>query len=178
MSSSSPTPPPPDDGDAPADYGWHLGVLVRAYQSSVTAALEDVPHRLRGYWTLREVARGTQPTQLALATHLGIDKTVMTYLIDDLAKEGLVDRRPLPSDRRVRKIVATAEGELLLAAVARRVHTAEESVLGALDSRECAAFRTLLRKVACTAQAVDQEVDPCRSADAFTGEDPPADTTQ
>ena len=175
MSSYAPLPRPLDDEDA--DFGWHLGVLVRAYQSSVTAALGDVPHRLRGYRVLREVTRGAQPTQLALATHLGIDKSVMTYLIDDLAEEGLVDRRPIPTDRRVRKIVATAEGELLLAAVDRRVHTAEESVLGALDSRECAVFRTLLRKVACTAQAVDQEVDPCRSADAFTGEDPPVDTT-
>ncbi|MDV7353692.1 hypothetical protein R4282_11810 [Rhodococcus oxybenzonivorans] len=138
MISPSPAPRPLDDEDANADFGWHLGALARADQSSVTAALGDVPHRL----------------------------------------QGLVDRRPIPTDRRVRKIVATAEGEWLLAAVARRVHTAEESVLGALDSRECAAFRTLLRKVACTAQAVDQEVDPCRSADAFTGEDPPVDTTR
>lgn len=54
--------------------------------------------------------RGDQQNQLALATYMGIDRTVMTYVIDDLVTAGLVERRPNPADRHRRKIVAAARG--------------------------------------------------------------------
>ena len=74
-------------GTEPAeDLGWALGSLLRSYRERIGPLLEDVPHGPRGYQTLCEVIRGEQPSQLALATHLGIDRTVMTYLVDDLEK--------------------------------------------------------------------------------------------
>ncbi|MFK0044612.1 MarR family transcriptional regulator [Streptomyces sp. NPDC090741] len=54
-----------------------------------------------------------------MATYLGIDRTVMTYLIDDLVTAGLVERRLNPADRRQRKIV-TAPGVDALRMSARR----------------------------------------------------------
>jgi len=45
-------------------------------------------------------ARGNARNQLALAQQLGVDRTVMTYLIDDLERAGYVERRPDPADRR------------------------------------------------------------------------------
>ena len=38
----------------------------------------------------------------------------MTYLLDDLEKAGLIERRPDPADRRARRIAATASGRRLL----------------------------------------------------------------
>jgi len=46
------------------------------------------PHGARGYETMREVLKGGEPNQLWLANHLGIVRTVMTYLLDDLAEAG------------------------------------------------------------------------------------------
>ena len=74
-------------------FGWSLAVLLRTYRERVSEALGAFPHGTRGYETLAEVLRGTRPSQLALANHLGIDRTVMTYLIDDLEQDGLVERR-------------------------------------------------------------------------------------
>jgi DNA-binding MarR family transcriptional regulator len=65
---------------------------------------------------LSAAAHGTVGSQLALALHLGVDRTVMTYLLDDLEAAGLIERRPDPADRRARQVVATRQGTKLLAA--------------------------------------------------------------
>jgi MarR family transcriptional regulator for hemolysin len=141
--------------------GWALGVLLRAYHGSVMTVLGDLPHGPRGYHTLAAVVRGEQPSQLALAAHLGIDRTVMTYLIDDLVTAGLVERQLNPADRRQRRIVATDLGLRTLADLERRVRAAEDHVLSGLAPGEREAFRELLHRVACEARHIDPATDPC-----------------
>ncbi|MFI5067638.1 MAG: MarR family winged helix-turn-helix transcriptional regulator [Streptosporangiales bacterium] len=131
------------------DFGLSLGVLLRAYHAMVASVLEHVPQGPRGYQTLAAVARGDQPSQLALAGCLGIDRTVMTYLIDDLVAAGLVERQLNPADRRQRKIVATPRGISILEDAERAVREAEDRLLGALDRDQRADFRALLRRAAC-----------------------------
>ncbi|MCW6004138.1 MarR family winged helix-turn-helix transcriptional regulator [Micromonospora sp. CPCC 205371] len=152
--------------------GWALGVLLRAYHGSVVTVLGDLPHGPRGYHTLAAVVEGDRPSQLALATHLGIDRTVMTYLIDDLVKAGLVERQLNPADRRQRRIVATDLGLRTLADLERRVRAAEDHVLSALAPAERQAFRELLHRVACEARHIDPATDPCDVAVEMLGEKP------
>jgi DNA-binding MarR family transcriptional regulator len=154
---------------AEEDFGWHLGVLLRAYHCEVAAVLADLPHVTRGYQVLAEVVHGDQPTQLALAAHLGVDRTVMTYVIDDMAAAGLVERRQSPVDRRARKVVGTAQGEQVLALLERGVRAAEERVLGTLDPAEREAFRALLRRVACAVHETGAAVDACQVAQDVLG---------
>jgi MarR family transcriptional regulator, transcriptional regulator for hemolysin len=52
-------------------------------------------------------------SQAALAARLGIDRTVMTYLLDDLVTAGLVERRQDPGDRRTRSVAATEHGRAI-----------------------------------------------------------------
>ncbi|MCQ9162752.1 MarR family winged helix-turn-helix transcriptional regulator [Arthrobacter sp. STN4] len=133
------------------DFGWTLGVLVRNYQNSSAAVMGGFPHGARGYQVLVAVVGGELPNQLALAQHLGIDRTVMTYLIDDFVKAGLVERRLNPADRRARLVVATARGAEVLAELQRSMGQVEDVVLAALEDDERKLFRTLLRRVACQA---------------------------
>jgi DNA-binding MarR family transcriptional regulator len=132
----------------PEDLGAALGLLLRAYAEAVTPALGDLPHGSRGYQTMCEVVHGRQPSQAALAARLGIDRTMMTYLIDDLVEAGLVERRPNPDDRRQRRIVATDRGRGTLEELCGRVRAAEDAALGALGDEERAVFRRLLFKAA------------------------------
>ncbi len=134
------------DGGRTDEFGPALLTLGRAYLGFVVEILDGVPHGPRGYHTLGAVIRGDHPSQLALATGLGIDRTVMTYLLDDLVAAGLVERQLNPTDRRQRKIVATALGIQAMAHLNRRVCQAEDELLGALDDEERDAFRTLLRR--------------------------------
>jgi DNA-binding MarR family transcriptional regulator len=134
--------------DLKDDFGFALVRLSRAYTARVANALtEGLPHGPRGYQTLTAVVQGEQPNQMALAGQLGIDRTVMTYVIDDLVAAGLVERQLNPDDRRQRKIVATAKGVQTLAQLRREVEQAEADVLAVLDEGERSVFRELLAKI-------------------------------
>jgi DNA-binding MarR family transcriptional regulator len=144
------------------DLGWALGVVFRSYVSAANAALADLPGGPRGYQVLAAATRGEPGSQLELAQHLGIDRTVMTYLLDDLAGAGLIERRPDPADRRARRIAATAQGRDLLGVLDRRLRAAEHQVLAGLASEDHRrVFRALLRQVATHASALDPVPPAC-----------------
>lgn len=154
------------------DLGWGLGVVFRAYVTAAHAAVADLPGGPRGYQVLSAAAHGTVSSQLALAQHLGIDRTVMTYLLDDLESAGLIERRPDPADRRARHVVATEKGAELLVTLDRRLESVEAHLLGPLaeDARET--FRSQVRLIATRLEALDPLDDPCALAENLDAELP------
>ncbi|MBD7919981.1 winged helix-turn-helix transcriptional regulator [Cellulomonas sp. Sa3CUA2] len=133
------------------DLGWQLGTLLARWREGVADALEGIPAGPRGYHLLQVAAHAAAPpTQAALASHLGIDRTVMTYLLDDLCDAGLVERCPDPADRRVRRIAATDAGRSALADVEGRMTAAEAEVLRGLSAGERDTLRTLLARTTGT----------------------------
>ena len=153
--------------------GWSLGVVLRAYEATVRSTVDELPHGHRGYRVLAEVVHGEQPSQLALAAHLGIDRTVMTYVIDDLVAADLVQRQPNPADRRQRRIVATATGRRVLRRLERRVRAAEDQVLGSLDAGRREVLCSMLQQVACDVRGVGDGRDVCEVAQDWVGDPPP-----
>jgi DNA-binding MarR family transcriptional regulator len=146
---------PPEYCALSEDLGWALGALSRSYVKAVAATFAEVPGGPRGYQVLAAAARDEHGSQLALAQHLGVDRTVMTYLLDSLAEVGLIERRPDPADRRARRIVATTHGRALLDELGGRLREAEDQVLAGLDEAEDRqAFRTLLQRLAVHAATV------------------------
>ncbi|MGI5243721.1 MarR family winged helix-turn-helix transcriptional regulator [Dactylosporangium sp. CA-139066] len=150
--------------DLQSDLGWALGVLLRGYAKGAQSAIADVPGGPRGYQVLTSAVDGTPCTQLALANKLGIDRTVMTYLLDDLEKAGVIERQPDPADRRARRIIATEAGRATLCQLQRKLRHVEEMVLGALPEEQRAVFRSLLRTVAVSLD----ERDPLDNDNACT----------
>ncbi|PIM67746.1 transcriptional regulator [Streptomyces sp. JV178] len=92
------------------------------------------------------------PTQLELAGQVGLDRTVMTYLLDDLEGLGLLSRRPNPRDRRARHVILSDEGRSQLQRMRTDVAAAEAQLLVELSDEQRAQFRDLLTRVALTAQ--------------------------
>ena len=155
------------------DLGWGLGTVFRAYVNAAHAAVADLPGGPRGYQVLSAAAQGTVGSQLALAQHLGVDRTVMTYLLDDLEAVGLIDeRRPDPADRRARRIVATRKATKLLAALDERLQTAEARLSSPLDPTARESFRAQVRVLATQAEAVDPLESPCDLEDVVDAEVP------
>jgi DNA-binding MarR family transcriptional regulator len=166
-------------GDAPScddaladDLGWGLGMVFRAYVKAAHAAVADLPGGPRGYQVLAAAAQGTVGSQLALAQHLGIDRTVMTYLLDDLEAAGLIERRPDPADRRARRVVATQLGTELLATLNDRLRAAEAHLLAPLDQEAGETFRGEVRLLATQVEALDPLESPCELADEVDAELP------
>jgi DNA-binding MarR family transcriptional regulator len=121
---------------------------------AAAAAAETLPGGSRAYLVLMALAatEDQPPTQLELAGRVGLDRTVMTYLLDDLEGLGLLSRRPNPKDRRSRHVVLTPEGRSQLQRVRTDLAAAESRLLGDLSDRQQAEFRELLAQVALTAQ--------------------------
>ncbi|MFL0410917.1 MarR family winged helix-turn-helix transcriptional regulator [Microbacterium paludicola] len=112
--------------------GWSLTALLREWKARVSAVAEDLPHGERSYQVLAMSAHEEPPTQGALAARLGIDRTVMTYVLDELERAGLIERRLDPADRRARRIVVTEAGRGVLDELDEHVAEAEAELLSGL----------------------------------------------
>jgi DNA-binding MarR family transcriptional regulator len=143
------------------DLGWGLAVVFRAYVKAADAATAGIPGTHRGYQVLRAAAHDNPGSQAALAQRLNIDRTVMTYLLDDLESAGLVSRQPDPSDRRSRRVVATPHGAAVLADLDTRFRHAEQHLLAGLAPDAQAAFRILLRDLAAHVNDLDPVPTAC-----------------
>jgi DNA-binding MarR family transcriptional regulator len=162
-----------DDRSALAgDLGWSLGTVFRRYLDASRIALADVPGGPRGFQVLAAVARDQAGTQLALARHLGIDRTVMTYLLDDLERAGLVQRVPDPQDRRARRVRATAAGEVLLADLVERRAQVEADLLSGLPDAEREALRSTLGWLALRLDSSASAGGACAAAEELDGGGP------
>ena len=115
---------------------------------AANAAFTDVPGGPRGYQVLATAARSEPGSQQELAHHLGVDRTVMTYLLDDLERARLIERHADPADRRARRIAPTERGRALLSDLDQRLGAAEEHVLAGLTAPDRQAFRALLCQAA------------------------------
>jgi DNA-binding MarR family transcriptional regulator len=166
----------PVAGPAPGqdtDLGWSLAVVLRRWHERVEAVLDGVPHGSRGYHVLTAVSLDEPPTQAALAERLLIDRSVMTYLLDDLEEADLVRRRVDPGDRRVRRVCATAHGREILASISERVRGVEEEVLAGLDAPARELFRQIAQRAAVAIQESSPTTDPCAAVRQVVGPDDP-----
>ena len=153
---------PAAGGALDTDLGWTLGVVFRAYVKAANTLFRDLPGGPRGYQVLAAAIEESPGGQGALAQRLGIDKAVMTYLVDDLEEAGLVRRRADPADRRNKRIAATERGRATWEATKVRIDHAEEHILATLDPGDRAVFRDLLRRLAVRAQSMDPVADTCQ----------------
>jgi DNA-binding MarR family transcriptional regulator len=87
-------------------------------------------------------------SQQEVARRLGVDRTTMVDLIDELENKGLVQRRQDPADRRRNVVALTPAGTATLAGASRATREAERRFLGSLAAPQAAAFREALRAVA------------------------------
>ncbi|MEV4252276.1 MarR family transcriptional regulator [Spirillospora sp. NPDC049652] len=108
-------------------------VRRRAATLGLTAAQATALREMTGPMTMRE-----------LAERMSCEPSNATFVIDRLEKQGLVERRAHPTDRRAKHLVLTAEGtasrERLLELLA------EDSPLGALTAAQQRALQDLLQR--------------------------------
>jgi DNA-binding MarR family transcriptional regulator len=79
----------------------------------------------------------------ALAETFACDASNVTWMVDQLEERGLVERRTLRNDRRVKTVALTALGEKSKAELLRRVYTPPDDLL-ALPHRDLVALRDAL----------------------------------
>lgn len=84
--------------------------------------------------------------QQELGAAIGIDRTTMVSLIDQLESAGLAKRRPSARDRRAREIAITPKGRRFLQRARRLLSQVEDEVLAGLGAEERRELLKLLRR--------------------------------
>jgi len=85
--------------------------------------------------------------QNALAARLGVDRSHVTLLVEELAARGLIERRLNEADRRVRLLHLTSKGEKLFAQVLPANVAASKRILEPLAPHERKLFVDMLLRV-------------------------------
>jgi DNA-binding MarR family transcriptional regulator len=114
---------------------------VRAADALATVGLTPPLFALLNVVGAREGA-----IQQELGAALGIDRTTMVALVDQLESAGLATRRPSPGDRRAREITITPKGRRTLARAKTLLTQAEDEVLEGLRAKERRELVALLRR--------------------------------
>jgi DNA-binding MarR family transcriptional regulator len=120
--------------------------LWRASHTRIAEALATVGLTPALFGLLNALGAREGAIQQELGAAMGIDRSTMVLLIDQLEAAGLAERRPCPTDRRAREVAITPKGRRALErgrAMARQV---EDEVLGGLTEEERHELLTLMRR--------------------------------
>lgn len=128
-----------------------LGHLLKQaylqFTGLTSAALEPLGITALEWAALLRFDEEPSLSQAGLARLLGIDRTTMVALIDQLEEKGLVQRRPHRDDRRKNAIELTADGRNVKKRAAQLVDGCERQFLAALTKSDAQQLKTALLAV-------------------------------
>lgn len=129
-------------------------VLSRAYTAVSRQVEADIAsHELSpGEFAILEVLYHKGPLLLGeVQRKILVSSGGVTYLVDRLAKQGLVERRDCPEDRRARYASLTSSGKALMDRIFPRHAEAVAAAVSGLDEEERDTAIRLLKKLGLSA---------------------------
>ena len=137
--------------DAASDLEALVGYnLKRAYvlvQEDFRRTLGEAGPSARVFAALSLTVQSPGITQSELARNLGIERSALVAIVDDLEARGFLQRTTVPSDRRVQALMPTPRGNAAYAEAKRAVEAHEERILAPLSHEERMTLVRLLRKL-------------------------------
>jgi DNA-binding MarR family transcriptional regulator len=144
--------PRKSDGPIPADQApssigfllSQVGIYAARQFAQRLSALDLHPPLFR---VLNMVDAAEGLSQQAIGEAIQAPASRMVAIVDELEQRGLIERRPDPSDRRVRALFLTAEGRKLLARARRIAQEHEEEITRGLGAADRELLVALLQKI-------------------------------
>ncbi len=134
-----------DYGVLPGLIGYQLRrAQLAAFQHFAAATGGMTPGRF-GVLTLIAANPGLSQSDLAAA--LGIDRSTLVPVIDELEAKRLVARRPSPSDRRTNTLHLTRQGAAARRDIERRVRRHEDELAAQLTTAQRRQLMALLARL-------------------------------
>lgn len=122
------------------------------------------------WWVLAFLARQDGMPQTDLADQLDVGKVALGALIDRLEAAGFAERRPAPSDRRVKLVCLTQKGRELLRTLRRNSREFNQRILAGIAAEDVvAAIGTLGQIKRNLLMPLDDESPPYESWPASDG---------
>lgn len=136
------------DSSVMSDVSFLLARSNALSLAAGNAALRPFGLKVRSYPVLAIACDDLRPTQRELADFLRLDPSQVVAVIDDLERQGLVERQTDERDRRSKVLVPTDTGRQVCAEAAAAVRAGEATTYAALSADEFLALTKLLRRVA------------------------------
>jgi DNA-binding MarR family transcriptional regulator len=127
--------------------------LWRAHHTRTAEALASIGLTPPLFALLNVIGGREGAIQQELGAALGIDRSTMVSLIDQLESKGLAKRRPSEKDRRARKTAITPKGRRLLQRARDLIAQVEDEVLAGLTAKQRRELLALLRRALDSAPA-------------------------
>jgi MarR family transcriptional regulator, lower aerobic nicotinate degradation pathway regulator len=132
-------------GSAADQFGFLLSQAHLRVHNSANEALEPLGLTVKHYGLLTVIVHEGPIPQGRLGEIKRIDRTTMVALIDDLERDGHVDRDRNPDDRRAYALSATAGGKRLQRRAAAAMKEVYDEALSPLTSAERRELQRMLR---------------------------------
>lgn len=128
--------------------GFLLGRVGIAVKMETMEKFEEAGFSAYHYGVLAVLDEGARETQATIADALGVDRSMLVGLLDQLEERGLIERRRDPNDRRRQMVNLTPAGRRQLGAFRKMVEKIENDFFAPLDEEERATLHDLLLRVA------------------------------
>lgn len=127
--------------------GYALRRAAHRINEAVVRELEPLGIHPRHYAVLLLLSKTGPLSQQEIGRELGIDRTTMVHIIDDLEERGLVVRARDPLDRRKYAVGVTDDAQGVLERASAVLTMTEDRFLAPLDAAERRRLHNLLQKL-------------------------------
>lgn len=136
-----------DSSDLEDFVGYSLKRAYMILQEDFRAALGEGSMSPRVFSALSLVVQFPNITQSELARMLGIERSGLVAMVDELEAKKFIKRAPVPGDRRVQALVPLAAGQSAYADALVKVKEHEAVLLKHITAEERRMLMTLLKKI-------------------------------
>lgn len=134
-------------------FGYLLSRCHALYQRRLLATIEGTGLHMghivviASLWQHQRQGQETDLTQTRLVQVSGVEKSSLVLFLDALEKDGWVERRRHPTDRRAHLISLTDSGRERFDAIGYRLYMGEQAALSPFTADEQAQFKDLLSRL-------------------------------
>ena len=136
-----------ESSDLEALIGYNLKRAYVIVQADFRSALGKDGMSARVFSALSLCVRHPNITQSELARMMGIERSGLVGIVDELEAKRFLSRAAVPGDRRVQALVPTEAGREAYVEAMAAVRAHEEHLFADLTSAEKETLLTLLRKI-------------------------------
>lgn len=133
--------------------GYNVKRAMLIIASDMLETLEPLELRTVTFSSLAIITATPDISQSGLAQALGIERSGVVSVVDELEQRGLIKRHKVKTDRRSYALRATEAGEALWKAAEARVRAHEDRLFSAFSDAERKTLSDLLRRVGASRSA-------------------------
>ncbi|MBZ9558585.1 MULTISPECIES: MarR family transcriptional regulator [unclassified Modicisalibacter] len=139
-----------DHSVSPRDrFGAQLGQVARLWRAEIDRRLAPYGLTESRWRILWQLSQASEPlTQKALAAAVNVQGPTLVRSLDSLESEGLIERRAVVGDRRVKVVHLTARATPILERIQTVVTSVRAEILGSVDESELALCLDVLARIA------------------------------